>query len=323
MSEATLARSFETITTNGVNLRAVVAGDGPLVILLHGFPQGWSLWRHQIDPLVAAGFRVAVPDQRGYGGSSAPAAVSAYDIRTLAADVIGLAQALGQPEFRLIGHDWGCIVAWHTALLHPAQCLAVMGMSVPHWRFGPAVLDPPGMDDRFWYIRYFQPSGVAEAELDADPERALKAIYWAASGDAPAGTFLRQLTSSRDSGLLDVLPAPPAALPAWLSAEALRYSAAQFRRSGFRGPLNWYRNFPTNDALTPELNGRQIAQPAAFVAGAADLGLEFDRRWRERLAAGLADARLIALVPGAGHWLQLEQPAATTDLMLEFLRGLE
>ena len=124
-------RNFQMIDTNGVRLRTVVEGDGPLVILLHGFPQCWYLWRHQIDPLVEAGFQVAVPDQRGYGGSDRPEAVDAYNIVDLSNDVAGLATALGHEQFLVVGHDWGAPVAWHTALLHAERVKAVAGLSVP------------------------------------------------------------------------------------------------------------------------------------------------------------------------------------------------
>lgn len=136
------------IETNGVTLRTVVEGEGPLVVLLHGWPQYWYLWRHQIDSIVAAGFRVAVPDQRGYGGKL-PEDISSYNIRNLAADVAGIAAALGHEEFTVIGHDWGCLVAWNTALLHEDTCTAVMGLSVPLWRVGPEIVNPEGADDRF------------------------------------------------------------------------------------------------------------------------------------------------------------------------------
>ena len=131
-----IKRNFKMLETNGVVLRTVVEGDGPLVILLHGWPQSWYLWRHQIDPLVAAGYKVAVPDQRGYGGSSCPHEVSQYDILKLTADVDGIRAALGYDTFKLIGHDWGCVVAWNTALLYEKTCSAVMGLSVPFWRMG-------------------------------------------------------------------------------------------------------------------------------------------------------------------------------------------
>jgi pimeloyl-ACP methyl ester carboxylesterase len=131
-------RNFQLIETNGVRLRVVVEGKGPLVILLHGFPQCWYLWRHQIDPLVEAGFQVAAPDQRGYGGSDRPAEIEAYNIIDLTNDVVGLADALGHERFIVVGHDWGAPVASHTALLYPQRVRAVVGMSVPYtrWRAG-------------------------------------------------------------------------------------------------------------------------------------------------------------------------------------------
>ena len=198
-------RNFEFINTNGVTLRTVVEGDGPLVILLHGFPQCWAVWRHQITPIIAAGYRVAVPDQRGYGPSSQPENISDYNIRDLAADVAGIAKALGHEKFIVIGHDWGCIAAWNTALLHEDTCSAVMGLCVPFWRWGPEGLDLPGMDDKFWYARYFQTPGVPEAELDKDLSLSLRTIYHWVSGDVPAGTFMEQLKHPRSKGLLDVL----------------------------------------------------------------------------------------------------------------------
>ena len=314
-------RHFEMIQTNGVRLRTVVEGSGPLVILLHGWPQCWYLWRHQIDPLVAAGYRVAVPDQRGYGGSECPPEVADYDIRTLAADVAGLAAALGHEEFTLIGHDWGCVVAWNTALLHEDVCTAVMGLSVPFWRMTDAALHPPGMDDRFWYIRHFQEEGRIEAELEADIERSLRILYFGLSADSPPGSWMQQLEHPKSSGLLDTLPEPNR-LPAWLSQADLDYYVAQYRTSGFRGPVNWYRNIPTNNALTPELEGKKFTQPAAFVAGAEDDVLLYDPDWLDTFPHAFHDLRMLELIDGAGHWVQAEKPQETTARILQFLRGL-
>lgn len=314
-------RKFKLLDTNGVRLRTVVEGEGPLVILLHGFPQCWYLWRHQIDPLVNAGYQVAVPDQRGYGGSSCPTAVADYNIRALCADVAGIASALDREEFILIGHDWGCLVAWNTALLHAKRCKAVMGMSVPIWRPAPEVLNPPGLDDRFWYIRYFQDVGLAEAELERNLEHSLLTLYYSLSADAPPASFIRQLEHPRASGLLETL-ATPKQLPDWLTREDLAYYVEQFRPSGFRGPLNWYRNLPTNNGITPELEGQRFTQPAAFVAGAKDDVLLFDPGWRETFPAAFDDMRFIETVEEAGHWLQMEKPQQTTALMLRFLKEL-
>jgi pimeloyl-ACP methyl ester carboxylesterase len=167
-------RNFQMIKTNGLTLRTVVEGKGPSVILLHGWPQCWYLWRHQIDPLVAAGFQVAVPYQRGYGGSDQPAAVEAYNILELTADVAGITTALGHMRFIVVGHDWGAPVAWHTALLYPERVQAVAGLSVPYarWKAG-EMTRQENFGDNFWYSVYFQKPRVAEGELDADIRKSL------------------------------------------------------------------------------------------------------------------------------------------------------
>jgi pimeloyl-ACP methyl ester carboxylesterase len=279
------------------------------------------LWRHQIDPIVAAGYRVAVPDLRGYGGSSRPPDVADYNIRTLAADVAGLAPALGYTDFKLVGHDWGCIVAWNTALLHAEAVSSIMGLSVPFWRLGPESVNPPGMDDQFWYIRHFQAGASADAELEADIAASLYAIYYCASGDAPPDSFMEQLKYPKDSAMRDVLPRPPQTQPDWLSTDDLDYYVEQFRTSGFRGPHHYYRNIPTNNDLTPELAHARFKQPAAFAAGEFDVGLKFDPNWRKRFLAAFDDMRFVEIVEGAGHWLQMERPRQTTALILRFLES--
>lgn len=314
--------AFEMIETNGVRLRTVVSGEGPLVILLHGWPQSWYLWRHQIAPLAAAGYKVAVPDQRGYGGSSKPADVADYGIRQLTGDVAGLARALGYDEFNLIGHDWGCLVAWNTALLHADTCRSVMGLSVPFWRPTDATVNPPGMDDRFWYIRYFQEPGVVEAELEQDLEASLLKLYYGLSADSPYGAWMRQLEYPKSAGLLETLP-ETSSLPRWLSAEDFAYYVSQYRMSGFLGPCNWYRNIPTLAASTPELDGARFTQPAAFASGAQDDVLLYDPDWRASFPLAFDDLRFIEIIEGAGHWLQVEAPAATTAVMLRFLAEVE
>ena len=311
-------RHFEMIETNGVRLRTVVEGRGPLVVLLHGFPQCWYLWRHQIDPLVHAGFQVAVPDQRGYGGSDQPAAIEAYNIVDLSADVVGIADALGHERFLVVGHDWGAPVAWHTALLHAERIKAVAGLSVPYVRGQAGTLTrQEAFGDNFWYIVYFQTPGVAEAEFEADVRTALRLTYYVASGDAPANAWLVQKPAT--AKFLDGLP-DPATLPAWLTEADLDYYVAQFERSGFRGPLNWYRNIDRNLALTPQLETAKIERPALFLAGKKDPVLSFGGGgWVDLMDHFVPDLRGKVYVDGAGHWVQMERPAAVTDALLGFL----
>ena len=314
-------RHFENIETNGVTLRTMVEGEGPLVVLLHGWPQCWHLWRNQIDPIIDAGYRVAVPNQRGYAGSSAPNEVSAYNIRELAADAAGIAPALGYDEFIAIGHDWGCIVAWNTALLHKDTCKAVMGLSVPGWRATKEIVNPPGKDDRFWYIRMFQTPGLAEPELESDIERSLLGIYYALSGDSPPLSFVKQLEYPADSKFHEIFPVPEK-LPPWLTQEDIDYYVEHFRSSGFRGPNNWYANVPTNNEITPELKGKKMTQPAAFAVGALDDDLTIMDNWRERFERAFEDLRFLEVLEGVGHWVPMEKPAEITALILRFLKGL-
>jgi pimeloyl-ACP methyl ester carboxylesterase len=312
---------FQFIETNGIRLRTVVTGTGPLVILLHGWPQCWYLWRHQIAPLAAAGFQVAVPDQRGYGGSDRPPNVEDYNILELTNDVAGLATALGHETFYVIGHDWGAPVAWHTALLHRERVLAVAGLSVPYVRGRTgAMTRQENFGDNFWYMVYFQQPGVAEAELEANLRRTLRMTYYSISGDAPADWRMPRKPAAAKflDGLLD-----PEVLPAWLSEADLDYYVAQYQQSGFRGPLNWYRNLDSNLALTPQLETAKIEPPSFFIAGTRDPVLKFSGgKLVELMDRYVADMRDKVMIEGAGHWVQLERPAEVTAALLGFLKSV-
>ena len=319
-------RNFQLIETNGIRLRAVVEGAGPLVILLHGWPQCWYLWRHQIDPLVEAGFQVAAPDQRGYGGSDRPAEIEAYNIIELTNDVVGLAGALGHERFIVVGHDWGAPVAWHTALLHPNRVRAVVGMSVPYvrGRIG-AMTRQENFGDNFWYMVYFQQPGVAEAEFEADIRRALRTIYFTVSGDLP--TELRPGRKPATAKFLDGLTDPvqlSGGMPAWLTEEDLDYYVSQYQRSGFRGPINWYRNIDRNLELTPQLESLEtgkIEQPSFFIAGTKDPVLQFSGgRGVTQMDKWMADLRGKVFIEGVGHWTPMERPAEVNEALLGFLK---
>jgi len=303
----------QLIDTNGVRLRTIVEGDGPLVILLHGFPRCWYLWRHQIEPLRAAGFRVAVPDQRGYGASECPSRIEDYNILELAADVVGIADALGDEKFFLVGHDWGCMVSWYTALLYPHRLHCVMGLSVPFQPVSGAGINPPGMDDYFWYIRYFQAPGVAEAEFEADLDRTFR--FFNGRRDATAATGPRP----RDAAIFE--GDPPPLSPAF-TEEDHAYYVRSFTESGFRGPISWYRNIGRVPTLAPWLDGAKIQVPAFFLAGADDPVLSFSADSYDRQDANFADLRGKQKIVDAGHWVQEEKPAETTEEILNFLSDI-
>ena len=273
-----MSPELRMIETNGVRLRVALAGDGPLVILVHGFPESWYSWRHQIEALSRAGYRVAAPDVRGYGGSDRPHDVEAYDMESLTGDIAGLAEALSPDEQAVVvGHDWGAPIAWNTARLHADRFRAVAGLSVPYVPPGDVVFIDAAralFTDRglFFYQIYFQDQGPPEAELEADPAETIRKFYYAISGDAPDGTW--PFDKKHGDTLLHRLPEPDMPLP-WLNEEDVAYYAAQFRQSGFRGPLNRYRNWHRDHAyLKAHSSPAVIGQPSFFIGGTRDLVLK-------------------------------------------------
>ena len=319
-----VAPTFEIFETNGIRLRVALAGKGPLVVLVHGWPESWYSWRHQIPALAAAGYRVATPDVRGYGGSDKPEPIAAYAINEMCADIAGLVTALGETRAILIGHDWGAPIVWNTALFHPERVSAVAGLSVPHTGRGPAPrieLFQRLYKDRFFYQLYFQTPGVAEAELEADVRLSLRKIYYWASGEGiKAGPRVDKPANAR---LLDGL-VDPDPFPAWLTPADLDYYVGEFRQSGFRGPLNRYRTSKLDFAQQAAVADQRIEQPAAFIAGSLDPvlrfvpGVDLIELMRDRTK----DLRLLKLVDGAGHWVQQERPGEVNTALLEFLAGL-
>jgi len=306
-----------------VRLRVLEAGppDGPVVVLAHGFPELAYSWRHQIPALARAGYHVLAPDQRGYGGSSRPAAVQAYDIAALTGDLIGLLDAVDAPRAAVVGHDWGAVVAWSTPLLHPDRVAAVAGLSVPPV---PRPLTPPTVafrrifGDNFFYILYFQQPGVADAEMDADPRRAMRRMLGGMRAPEDEQTALRMLAPG-PQGFIDRLAEPPR-LPDWLGEGELDHYAAEFGRTGFTGALNWYRNFDRNWEIMAAPAAATICVPALFVGGTADPVLNFTKvdRAREVVTGPYRQVML----DGAGHWIQQERPAEITAELLDFLSSV-
>jgi pimeloyl-ACP methyl ester carboxylesterase len=310
----------------GLRMHIAEAGDGPLVLLLHGFPESWYSWRHQLVALAAAGYHAVAPDQRGYcetgppGGSGDDRAgcddVGDYTLLHLTGDVIALMDALGGEQAVVAGHDWGAPVAWHTALFRPDRVRGVIGLSVPYRPRGssaPVATLRRTLGDSF-YIVYFQQPGVADAELSRDPAATFRKLLYSLSGDAPGMGLI-----PAGAGFLDAA-AEPARLPAWLSQADIDAYVRQYAQAGFTGPLNWYRNMDRNWELTAAWQHARISTPALFVAGDRDPVLGFARM--DGLAEVLPGLTRSVILPGCGHWTQQERPHEVSAAMIEFLAGL-
>ncbi|TKC87301.1 alpha/beta hydrolase [Trinickia terrae] len=307
---------------NGIRMHYVEKGAGPLVLLCHGWPESWYVWRAQIDALAAAGYRVVAPDQRGYGLTDAPQAVEAYDILNLVGDLVGLVKALGEERAILIGHDWGAAVAAYAALLRPDLFPALCLLSVPYMPrrpVRPSVRFAQITQERHFYQDYFQQPGRVERELEEDIRRSLLGILYTASGDAilngRPGNFV---TFDKTTRLVDNL-ALPDELPSWLTETDLQYLVGQFERSGFSGPVNWYRNIDRNWALTSFLDGARIMQPTLFIAGEFDGVLKIASKDFEELEVNVPRLWKKHRVPKAGHWVQQERPDEVNEVILKFL----
>ncbi|NEB79160.1 alpha/beta hydrolase [Streptomyces sp. SID14478] len=295
------------VTTGGITLRVFEHGprdtDKPVVVLCHGFPELAFSWRHQVRALAEAGYRVLAPDMRGYGGSSRPADVDAYDALALCADLAGLLDDIGADDAVFVGHDWGASVVWHMAWTHPERVRAVVGMSVPVTPRSPA---PPlpilrkHLGDDF-YMVWFQEPGVADRALAQNVRRTLvtREIWSAAWAARPDEEF----------------PAP-----AWLSERELAHYVDEFERTGFTGGLNYYRNLDRTWELTGHLAERTIDCPALFVTGSQDPVRHFMPD--DKMERVLTDLRGRVVLDGAGHWVQQERPAEVDAALLDFLADL-
>ncbi len=309
------------VATNGITLNIAEAGSGPLLLLLHGFPESWYSWRHQFAPLAAAGYHVVAPDMRGYGKSDKPHEITAYTQVEIVKDIIGLIPALGHEKAIVIGHDWGAPTAWSTALFHPDKVRAVGGLSVPFMPRSP-VQPMPMMREmfkgQFFYQLYFFEPGVAEAEFERDIRMCLKKFLVLGGGE----TDLASLPQKSEHDYMFSNMPEPKTLPKWLTEADLDFFAGEFQRSGMRGPLNYYRNHDLTWKLT-EGAPTEIHQPAMFLAGASDGVVAMAAPAIEMMPQFVKDLRLNRMLPGIGHWTQQEAPEATNAAILEFLKMVD
>lgn len=322
-----------SVDTNGITVDYVEQGEGPLVVMCHGFPESWYSWRHQLPALAEAGYRAVALSMRGYGNTSAPQDISLYSITHLIGDVVGTVNALGESEAVVVGHDWGAPVAWYSALTRPDLFRAVACLSVPYSPVVGGLPDGVTVNDlmrmnagpeRDFYRLYFQEPGVAEADLESDVPRNVLGFLYSISGDAIAngdldggwdGHFPIGETMSQQMII-------PETLPDWLTQADVDFYVEEITRSGFRGGLNWYRNINAlPGALAPFL-GSTVKQPSFYMGGSTDLIAGNTPEAIAGMKAALPDLRHCEMVEGAGHWLQQEHPDRVNAALLDFLAGL-
>ncbi len=318
---------YRFLDVNGIRMRVVEQGEGPLVLLAHGWPESWYSWRHQLPALAAAGYHAVAPDMRGYGGTDAPSEIEDYDIFDLCGDLVGLIDALGEEQAVLVGHDWGSLVSRDCVRLEADRFSAVVNMSVPFggWATAPIANWRSQFGDNFFYILYFQEldtdgQGVAEAEFDADPRGILSRLYLTGATRRPP-----EVTDPlRSAGGWIPRMGEPTDFPTWISSGELDYYVEELTRSGFRGGINYYRNIQRNWETTPELRDMPVSQPAMFIAGANDgvIGGATQEALTASLSQAVTDLRGVHLIPEAGHWVQQEKPQEVNRVLLEFLAEL-
>ncbi|CAM2808907.1 alpha/beta fold hydrolase [Acinetobacter celticus] len=318
---ATFKHCFAEV--NGIRLHYVDEGQGPLVILLHGFPYLWYMWRNQIKVLADAGFRVVVPDQRGFGQSDRPDSIDAYDMSQSVGDVVGLMAALGEASAVIVGHDLGAWVAQTAAMLRPDlfQGLVMFNTPVPpRGKVQPTIGLKKMANGRVFHHLYFQQIDKPDREFALDPRKTLRSIYYSVSGSAVGNERWRLFIEAGEPILNSFTE--PKEFPSWLSAQAIDYYVEEYTRTGFTGAINHYRCRDRNWEITSFLDGAVIRQPSMFIGGAADPSIEpiEIRNVYDGLETYMPELQKKVLLSGIGHAVAEESVETVNELLLEFLK---
>jgi len=320
MSELT----HEQIKTNGIEVHVVTAGpaDGTPVVFCHGFPELWYSWRHQITALADAGYRAIAPDLRGYGGSSAPKEVTDYGSDQLTADLCGLLDHYGYEKANFVGHDWGAMLVWELGRLHPERLTSLYNLSVPYSQSPapPVEIFKVIFEGKFFYMLYFQEVGPAEAEFESDPRGFLRTMLYAAGGEGMAqGNALLVDAPAVGTRFQDILTPAPEVLPDWLTEADVDVYADAFTKSGFFGPVSFYRNMDANWVRSQNIEPSVYQFPVGFLTGSLDPVALMMAGAADAMAGLFPDFRGVTDVEGAGHWVQQEKPAEVNAALLQFL----
>lgn len=307
-------------TESPISLSVYDAGEGPAVVLCHGFPELAYSWRYQFTPLEEAGFRVIAADQRGYGDSDCPDPITSYDMDHLAGDMARLLDELEIEKAVFVGHDWGGFVAWAMPILHPDRTAGVIGVNTPYLARSPM---PPtqllklmaGDEPDKIYILWFQEPGVAESVLDQEPSLVFNRLMGKSS--PPEEWAARMAESGGDMNpfrRLAELSVPEESL---LSQEELDFYTRSFAKTGFRGGVSWYRNMDRNWERHTQIGTQKITHPALMVTA------EWDMALRPEMAADMpsrCDDLEMVMIKECGHWTQQEKPDELNQIMIDWLK---
>ena len=313
------------IETNGIRLHVAEQGEGPLVILCHGFPECWYSWRHQLPALAKAGFRAVAPDLRGYGRSDRPEGVEPYTILDDIGDIVGLVDALGARQAVIAGHDIGAAIAWQTALLRPDRFRAVIALSPPFRSrgfgdAGPPTTLMPRTENAVFYQLFLQ-NPAAEAGLERDLRLTFRYQFYMLSGEgassAGAGGLPPGMMPRKGGFMTD-----PPSLPAWVTESDIDVYVKEYARSGFHGPLAWWRNVDRGWELMAPFAGMPVTVPALYIAGDRDFVTSAFSQDIARQSALVPKLRPPIMLPGCGHWTQQERAPEVSRAMIDFLRQL-
>ncbi|MEE4541275.1 alpha/beta hydrolase [Streptomyces sp. V4-01] len=322
--DPTTAATHRLVPSPAGRVHLVEQGAGPLVLLVHGFPESWYSWRRQLPALAAAGYRAVAVDVRGYGRSSRPADPAAYRMVELVADAAAVVEALGERTAAVVGHDWGSGIAANCALLRPDVFHAVGMLSVPYTPRGgrrPSEVFERLGDDEEFYVSYFQQPGRAEAEIEPDVRGWLAGIYAALSADTMAAPGEPTPHFVPPGGRMrDRFPAGP--LPGWLSDAELDFYASEFERTGLTGGLNRYRCMDRDWEDLAAFDGAPIRQPALFAGGGLDPSTTWLADAIDAYPTTLPALHTSRVLDGCGHWIQQERPAELNALLTDWLNAV-
>ncbi|ACU96887.1 alpha/beta fold hydrolase [Saccharomonospora viridis] len=342
-----------TVTANGQRFHYAEQGEGPLVLLLHGFPESWHSWSHQIPMIAEAGYRAVAPDLRGYGRSSKPRRVDDYRITELVADCVGLVEALGETEAVVVGHDWGSMLAWTAAWTRPDVFRGVVGLSVA---FGGRGLLPvagvsslgelrpsevhrviAGPDKAFYQEIWIDGEGLA-AEAEEDMYTFFRDQFHSFSGDVyPADHQPPNVLTISPEEVLEFTRASgavvdrgsrfrsglvsPETLPEWLARD-LDFYVAEYERTGLHHALNWYRCMDLDWELLAPYEGRPIEVPAMFIGSDLDVATLWGAEAIANFPTTVPRLTETVILERCGHWITREAPVATGEAIVRFLRTL-